>query len=88
MTEDIYWKNFEGVAKASYAFNDEILFKHLMQQERQGINIVGLKLDFARSEVEFIIEASADETKRVLSHGIEIDEEDGIEIIDFDNLRR
>ena len=89
MTDDIYWKNFEGVAKASYTFKDEALFRQLFRQEEQGINVVGLKLDFAKAEVEFIIEAPAEEAKQVLANGIEIDEDDEtIDIIDIDTIRR
>ena len=83
LIDDIYWKNFEGVAKASYSFKCEELLRQLEQNEEQGINIVGLRIDYAARCVELIIEASADDAKKVLQNGVEIDEMDDIEIIDL-----
>ena len=83
MLEDVFWKNFEGVAKASYSFKCEELLRQLEKNEENGINVVGLKVDYAARTVEFIVEAPPEEAERVLKGGVEIDEDDDLEIIDI-----
>ena len=83
MLEDVFWKNFEGVAKASYSFKCEELLRQLEKNEENGINVVGLKVDYAARTIELIVEAPPEEAERVLKSGIEIDEDDDLEIIDI-----
>jgi hypothetical protein len=83
MIEDVFWKNFEGVAKASYSFKCEELLRQLEKNEESGINIVGLKVDYAARTIELIVEAPPKEAKRVLKAGVEIDEDDDLELINI-----
>lgn len=83
MIEDVFWKNFEGVAKASYSFKCEELLEQLEKNEESGVNVVGLRVDYVARSVELIVEVPPEEAKRVLQGGIEIDEEDDLEIIDI-----
>lgn len=83
MTEDIYWKNFEGIAKASYSFRDETLVNHLITQEERGVNVVGLHIDFASKTIELIVEAPPEEAKSVMQYGVKIDEDDDFEIFNL-----
>ena len=83
MIEDVFWKNFEGVAKASYSFKCEELLRQLEKNEENGINIVGLHIDYAARTVELIVEVPSEEAERVLKGGVEIDEDDDFELIDI-----
>jgi hypothetical protein len=83
MIEDVFWKNFEGVAKASYSFKCEELLRQLEKNEESGINIVGLKVDYAARTIELIVEVPPKEAKRVLKDGVKIDEDDDFELIDI-----
>lgn len=83
MTEDVFWKNFEGVAKASYSFKCEELLRQLEKNEENGINVVGLHIDYAARAVEFIVEVPPEEAERVLKGGVKIDEDDDFELIDI-----
>lgn len=83
MTEDVFWKNFEGVAKASYSFKCEELLRQLEKNEENGINVVGLHIDYATRTVELIVEAPPEEAERVLKGGVKIDEDDDFELIDI-----
>lgn len=83
MTEDVFWKNFEGVAKASYSFKCEELLRQLEKNEENGINVVGLHIDYAARTVELIVEVSPEEAERVLKGGVKIDEDDDFELIDI-----
>jgi len=83
MLEDVFWKNFEGVAKASYSFKCEELLRQLEKNEEHGINVVGLRVDYTERSVELIVEVPPEEAKRVLQGGIEIDEEEDLELIDI-----
>lgn len=83
MTEDVFWKNFEGVAKASYSFKCEELLKQLEKNEENGINVVGLHIDYAARTIELIVEVPPKEAKRVLKDGVKIDEDDDFELIDI-----
>lgn len=83
MTDDVFWKNFEGVAKASYSFKCEKLLRQLEKNEENGINVVGLHIDYAARTVELIVEVSSEEAERVLKDGVKIDEDDDFELIDI-----
>jgi len=83
MTEDVFWKNFEGVAKASYSFKCEELLRQLEKNEENGINVVGLHIDYAARTIELIVEVPPKEAKRVLKNGVKIDEDDDFELIDI-----
>ena len=83
MTEDVFWKNFEGVAKTSYSFKCEKLLRQLEKNEENGINVVGLHIDYAARTVELIVEVSSEEAERVLKDGVKIDEDDDFELIDI-----
>ncbi len=83
MTEDVFWKNFEGVAKTSYSFKCEELLRQLEKNEENGINVVGLHIDYAARTVELIVEVSSEEAERVLKDGVKIDEDDDFELIDI-----
>lgn len=83
MTEDVFWKNFEGVARASYSFKCEELLRQLKKNEENGINVVGLHIDYAARTVELIVEAPPEEAERVLKGGVKIDEDDDLELIDI-----
>lgn len=83
MTEDVFWKNFEGVAKTSYSFKCEELLRQLEKNEENGINVVGLHVDYAVRTVELIVEVSSEEAERVLKDGVKIDEDDDFELIDI-----
>ena len=83
MTEDVFWKNFEGVAKTSYSFKCEKLLRQLEKNEENGINVVGLHIDYAARTVELIVEVSSEEAERVLKDGVKIDENDDFELIDI-----
>ena len=83
MLEDVFWRNFEGVAKASYSFKCEELLRQLEQNEKRGVNVVGLKVDYAARTIELIVEVHPEEAKRVLQSGVEIDEDDDLELIDI-----
>ena len=83
MTEDVFWKNFEGVAKASYSFKCEELLRQLEKNEENGINVVGLHIDYAARTIELIVEVPPKEAKRVLKDGVKIDEDDDFELIDI-----
>lgn len=83
MLEDVFWRNFEGVAKASYSFKCEELLRQLEQNEKRGVNVVGLKVDYAARTVELIVEVPPEEAERVLQSGVEIDEDDDLELIDI-----
>ena len=83
MTEDVFWKNFEGVAKTSYSFKCEELLRQLEKNEENGINVVGLHIDYAARTIELIVEVPPKEAKRVLKDGVKIDEDDDFELIDI-----
>jgi len=83
MVEDVFWKNFEGVAKASYSFKCEELLRQLEKNEENGINVVGLHIDYATRTVELIVEAPPREAEQVLKGGVKIDEDDDFELIDI-----
>jgi hypothetical protein len=83
MIEDVFWKNFEGVAKASYSFKCEELLRQLEKNEENGINVVGLHIDYAARTVELIVEVLPEEAERVLKNGVKIDEDDDFELIDI-----
>ena len=83
MIEDVFWKNFEGVAKASYSFKCEELSRQLEKNEENGINVVGLHIDYAARTVELIVEVLPEEAERVLKNGVKIDEDDDFELIDI-----
>jgi ribulose bisphosphate carboxylase small subunit len=83
MTEDVFWKNFEGIAKASYSFKCEELLRQLEKNEENGINVVGLHIDYAARTVEFIVKVPPEEAERVLKDGVKIDEDDDFELIDI-----
>lgn len=83
MIEDVFWKNFEGVAKASYSFKCEELLRQLEKNEENGINVVGLHIDYAARTVELIVEVLPEEAERVLKGGVKIDEDDDFELIDI-----
>ena len=83
MIEDVFWKNFEGVAKTSYSFKCEELLRQLEKNEENGINVVGLHIDYAARTIELIVEVPPKEAKRVLKDGIKIDEDDDFELIDI-----
>ena len=83
MTEDVFWKNFEGVAKTSYSFKCGELLRQLEKNEENGINVVGLHVDYAARTVELIVEVSSEEAERVLKDGVKIDEDDDFELIDI-----
>ena len=83
MVEDVFWKNFEGVAKASYSFKCEELLRQLEKNEESGINVVGLHIDYATRTVELIVEVSSEEAERVSKNGVKIDEDDDFELIDI-----
>lgn len=83
MTEDVFWKNFEGVAKTSYSFKCEELLRQLEKNEENGINVVGLHIDYAARTVELIVEVSSEEAERVLKDGVKIDEDNDFELIDI-----
>jgi hypothetical protein len=83
MTEDVFWKNFEGVAKASYSFKCEELLRQLEKNEENGINVVGLHINYAARTIELIVEVPPEEAKRVLKGGIKIDEDDDLELINI-----
>ena len=83
MIEDVFWKNFEGVAKASYSFKCEELLRQLEKNEENGINVVGLHIDYAARMIELIVEVPPKEAKRVLKDGVKIDEDDDFELIDI-----
>ena len=83
MIEDVFWKNFEGVAKASYSFKCEELLRQLEKNEENGINVVGLHIDYAARTIELIVEVPPEEAKRVLQSSVEVEEEDDLEIIDI-----
>jgi len=83
MIEDVFWKNFEGVAKASYSFKCEELLRQLEKNEENGINVVGLHIDYAARTIELIVEVPPKEAKRVLKGGVKIDEDDDFELIDI-----
>ena len=83
MIEDVFWKNFEGVAKTSYSFKCEELLRQLEKNEENGINVVGLHIDYAARTIELIVEVPPKEAKRVLKDGVKIDEDDDFELIDI-----
>lgn len=83
MIEDVFWKNFEGVAKASYSFKCEELLGQLEKNEESGVNVVGLRVDYVARTIELIVEVHPEEAKRVLQSGVEIDEDDDLELIDI-----
>jgi hypothetical protein len=83
MTEDVFWKNFEGVAKASYSFKCEELLRQLEKNEENGINVVGLHIDYAARTVELIVGVPPEEAERVLKNGVKIVEDDDFELIDI-----
>lgn len=83
MIEDVFWKNFEGVAKASYSFKCEELLRQLEKNEENGINVVGLHIDYAARTIELIVEVLPEEAERVLKGGVKIDEDDDFELIDI-----
>ena len=83
MIEDVFWKNFEGVAKASYSFKCEELLRQLEKNEESGVNVVGLRVDYVARTIELIVEVPPKEAKRVLKDGVKIDEDDDFELIDI-----
>ena len=83
MIEDVFWKNFEGVAKASYSFKCEELLRQLEKNEESGVNVVGLGVDYVARTIKLIVEVPPEEAERVLKGGVKIDEDDDFELIDI-----